>query len=92
MRRYNTLIKTSLNDMTIRQLSQATKVPVTCLSDYIHLDSEPRLSALQKLSRYYDEPISSLLSEDDEFTAKLLQTIRELPQEKKKELLDWLRS
>jgi transcriptional regulator with XRE-family HTH domain len=87
MRYRHLLVKAVENGATLREMARAMKLPPSSLHNYLHMDTEPRVDALQKMSAYFGEPISLLLSEDDDLTAQLVNLIRKLHPRAKRELL-----
>ncbi len=93
MLRYQHLLTESLKQMTVRELSKAANLPLGSISDHINRpDIVPRYETLRKISNYYNEPICALMCEHTPFTAELITTITKLPINKKKELLEFLRT
>lgn len=45
------------------------------------------MEALQKMSVYFGEPVSMLLSEDDDLTAQILGLVRRMDPNEKQDLL-----
>jgi hypothetical protein len=73
----------------LRTLARAMKIPPGSLHSYLDpdLQTEPRVSALEKMAAYYHEPVSVLLSTDDDETVELVKAIHRLSHEQKKTLL-----
>ncbi len=93
--RFRDLLKREMEneDLSFRDLSRLLdNIPVPCLHDYVTRGTEPRYAQLLKMSKYFEEPISQLLSEDDDLTAELIKTVRTLDADRKQALLDALKS
>lgn len=91
--RYRQLIQTALDTgITLREMAREMNLPPASLHNYINWPTEPRIDALKKMSAYFGEPVSVLLSEDDELTAQLLIAVRKLTDEEKEALLKMLRN
>lgn len=92
MLRYKHLLEKALDPeaqppLTLRDLARALSIPVPSLHNYVQYDTLPRIDNVTKMANYFNESISSLFSEDDDTTAKLVATIRSLPAQRKKALL-----
>lgn len=86
--RYRDLIQQALdNGISLREMARYMELPPTSLHNYLNWPTEPRMDALKKMSDYFGEPITVLLSEDDDLTANLVTAVRQLPREEKEELL-----
>lgn len=95
MLRYKRLLERTLNPdaekpVKLRELARRIGMPIPTLHSYVADDVLPRVDSLTKMSAYYHESISSLFSEDDDLTARLVAKVRELPDERKKQLLQEL--
>lgn len=91
MLRYKKLLLQSLDQdsrkpMSLRELARALKIPVPSVHNYIEYDTLPRIENASKMSDYYHESISSLFSDDDDITQKLIKEIRKLNATRKKKL------
>jgi transcriptional regulator with XRE-family HTH domain len=90
--RYRTLINDAIENGTkLRELARKLNLPPSSIHNYITMGTEPRFDALQKMSTFFGEPISSLLSEDDDLTAQILEIVRRLSPDEKQTLLDSLK-
>lgn len=92
MLRYKHLLLATLDPeapkpITLRDLARAIGIPVPSLHNYVQFDTLPRIENVSKMAQYFGESISSLFSEDDDLTARLVALIRTLPEEKKEQLL-----
>lgn len=86
--RYRQLLEKAVEGgATLRELARAMKLPPSSLHNYLYMDTEPRIDALQKMSAYFGEAISLLLSEDDDLTAHLVNLVRKMSTEDKEQLL-----
>jgi len=86
--RYRELIATAIeNGTSLREMAKAMKMSPASMHDYHQMGVEPRLDALRRMSSYFGEPVSVLLSEDDDLTAALITAVRNLPIEAKQQLL-----
>lgn len=93
--RFRKLIQQEIEkkDISYRELSRLMDgIPVPCLHDYATRGTEPRLAQLEKMSRYFGESISQLLSEDDDLTSELITVIRSLPDADKHRLLKQIKN
>ncbi len=92
MLRYKHLLQKTLDPKnekapSLRELAKAIGLHVPSLHNYVEFDTLPRIENASKLATYYGESISSLFSEDDDTTAALVQSARQLPTSRKKKLL-----
>ena len=62
-------------------------MPVPSLHNYVQYDVLPRVDNISKMANYFGESISSLFSEDDDTTAALVASVRNLSDERKQQLL-----
>lgn len=85
------LIKIVDDGMLLRELAREIKIPPPSLHNYIYQETEPRREALEKMSVYFREPVSQLLSEDDDTTAQILSIVRRMNPNEKQNLLELLR-
>ncbi|CAB4211797.1 HTH_XRE domain containing protein [uncultured Caudovirales phage] len=76
---------------TLRDLARELSMPVPSLHNYVNYDVLPRIDNIQKMAEYFNESISSLYSEDDDTTARLVAKIRNLSATRKKKLLQELK-
>ncbi len=89
--RYQQLINQAIDDgKSLRELANAMGVSASALHNYAYTSVEPRLEALKRMSAYFGEPLATLLSEDDDLTARLITLVRHLPESKKQEMLQTL--
>lgn len=89
--RYKDLLLKEIEDgAVLRELARKIDIPPPSLHNYLYQGTEPRRDALEKMSRYFGEPISQLLSEDDETTARILSLVRKMNQVEKENLLNQL--
>jgi hypothetical protein len=86
--RYRELIKKAECDgISLREMARSMGLPVASLHQYKDWPTEPRLEALRKMSLYFGEPISVLISEDSDLTAHLITAIRRLSLVEQEKLL-----
>lgn len=86
--RYQTLILNEIEQgIPLRELARKIKLPPPSLHNYAYQGTEPRMEALQKMSVYFGEPVSMLLSEDDDLTAQILGLVRRMDPNEKQDLL-----
>lgn len=91
--RYQQLINRALEDgASIRDLANAFQISATAVHNYANTNVEPRLKALKNIGDYFNEPLSVLLSEDDNLTAELIILVRSLPPKDKERLLEALKN
>jgi transcriptional regulator with XRE-family HTH domain len=90
MRYQDLLLKELADGAVLRELARKIKLSPPSLHNYLYQETEPRRDALEKMSVYFNEPISQLLSEDDDTTARILTLVRRLDQDEKLKLLTQL--
>jgi hypothetical protein len=73
--------------MQLRELARTLNLPVPSLHNYVALDVLPRVDNIQKIADYFHESVSSMFSDDDDLTARLVAAVRKLPKAKKQKLL-----
>jgi transcriptional regulator with XRE-family HTH domain len=89
--RYKDLLLKEIEDgAVLRELARKINIPPPSLHNYLYQGTEPRRDALEKMSRFFREPVSQLLSEDDDTTARILTLVRRLDQDEKLKLLTQL--
>lgn len=76
--------------ITLRELARNLKIPPPSLHNYLHQDTAPRRDALEKMAIYFREPISLLLSDEDDLAARILTLVHRMNQDQKQALLDTL--
>jgi transcriptional regulator with XRE-family HTH domain len=76
--------------ITLRELARKIKIPPPSLHNYLHQDTAPGRDALEKMAIYFREPISLLLSDEDDLTARILTLVYNMNQDQKQALLDTL--
>jgi transcriptional regulator with XRE-family HTH domain len=72
----------------LREVARELGLPPGSIHNYLYQSTEPRRDALEKMSAYFEEPVSQLLSEDDDLTARILTLVRRMDQDQKQLLLD----
>lgn len=72
---------------TLRELAKTLGIPVASLHNYVNFDTLPRLDNINKMVEHYGETISSLFSEDDDQTVRLVEAVRQLSPGEKQTLL-----
>lgn len=77
--------------MQLRELARALHIPVPSLHNYTQYDVLPRVDNIQKIADYFHESVSSMFSEDDDFTTSLIGQIRALSDTQKQQLAEILR-
>lgn len=82
--------KIEVDNVPLRKLAREIGLPSTNVHDYCYMNTEPRVSALQKMSTYFGEPISQLLSDEDDLSAQIMAIVRKMPDERKQLLLEGL--
>lgn len=92
MLRYQHLLRQALDPaapkpIKLRELARALGMPVPSLHNYVQYDVLPRVDNISKMANYFGESISSLFSEDDDTTAALVASVRNLSDERKQQLL-----
>ena len=97
MLRYQLLLqretaKDNPNRLSLRDLARKAGVPIPTIHTYITDGVLPRVENMGKLADYFGESISSLYSEDDDTTARLVAAVRALPAARKKALLAQLKT
>ena len=90
MRYQDLLLKELAAGAVLRELARKIKLSPPSLHNYLYQETEPRRDALEKMSVYFNEPISQLLSEDDDTTARILALVRNMNHDEKQELLETL--
>jgi len=90
MRYKDLLLKEIADGAVLRELARKIDLSPPSLHNYLYQGTEPRRDALEKMSRYFREPISQLISEDDDTTARILTLVRRMNQDEKQELLETL--
>lgn len=90
--RYQDLLrqKIEVDGLSLRELGREIGLTPPSLHNYLYQGTEPRFDALKKMSAYFNEPISQLLSEDDDLTAQLLARVRAMTRKEKQALLEQL--
>lgn len=88
MIRYQKLMNRTLAEesLTVKSLSQRLKISAPAAHNYLDTDVLPRIDNLQKIGRYYNEPIGELLSTDDDLTVELIKAVRNISEADKKAL------
>ncbi len=96
MLRYQLLLQRALDEdnpdhLTLRELARKVGIPIPTMHTYVADGVLPRIDNATKIAHYFGEDISSLFSEDDDLTARLVRIVRRLPATQKKALLEELR-
>lgn len=92
MLRYKQLILRTLDPNAkhpIKQcdLARAIGLPVQTMNTYVKDDTLPRIDNAEKLAKHFGEDLSSMFSDDDDLTARLVAAVRKLPEQRKRDLL-----
>lgn len=66
MKRYLHLLTRELEKMNAAELSRKIDVPPPSIAAYVQFNREPRIKALEGMSRYFREPVSALLLDHEE--------------------------
>lgn len=96
MLRYKHLLDRALDPenphcLSLRELAEKFGFPVTTLYSYHKLKAIPRPDNMEKMARHFPgETVSSLYSDDDDDTARLIAAVRRLDQDQKQALLQTL--
>jgi transcriptional regulator with XRE-family HTH domain len=95
MLRYKRLIHKKLDPdsdkpLSLRDLAKELGIPVPSLHNYVNFDTLPRIDNIQKMADYFRESISSMFSDDDDLTARLVAKVRKLSDKQKSELINSL--
>jgi transcriptional regulator with XRE-family HTH domain len=95
MLRYQLLLKQALDPdrqppLSLRDLARALQIPVPSLHNYVNFEVFPHIDNARKMATYFNEPLGSIFSEDDDLTARLVDRVRRLPAKRKKQLLQEL--
>ena len=90
--RYKHLLQKEMETegIALRELARKLKIPPPSLHNYLHQDTAPRRDALEKMAIYFREPISLLLSDEDDLTARIFTLVHLMNQDEKQNLLDSL--
>jgi hypothetical protein len=94
MLRYKHLLDRALDPenphcLSLRELAEKFGFPVTTLYSYHKLKAIPRPDNMEKMARHFPgETVSSLYSEDDDDTARLIAAVRRLNDDQKQALLE----
>ena len=80
--------KIEVDNVPLRKLAREIGLPSTNVHDYCYMNTKPRVSALQKMSAYFGEPISQLLSDEDDLTVRIMTIVRHMNNDEKQQLLD----
>jgi transcriptional regulator with XRE-family HTH domain len=88
--RYKHLLQKEMETegIALRELARKLKIPPPSLHNYLHQDTAPRRDALEKMAIYFREPISLLLSDEDDLTARILTLVHRMNQDQKQAILN----
>lgn len=96
MLRYKRLLLRALDPdakdpVTLRELARRIGLPIPTMHSYVMDEVLPRVDNAAKIAAYFGEDVTSMYSEDDDETARLVAAVRRLPAKRKRELLKELR-
>ena len=94
MKRYQELIRQHNEKDGVRKLARNLEVPAQSLSNYLLDGTEPRSGNLEKMSKFFGEPVSALLMEVGEEASvenQIIDMVGKLNKTQKKAVLKFMK-
>lgn len=85
------LIENAMQKLPLRELARKMDISPPSLHNYVMMGTEPRISALRKIAKYFGVTVAELMGEIDELDGRILTLTRKMNKTQKQELLKELR-